>query len=169
MSCEYCEEYHIEEKEHQMSLTHQTNEYNHFNSMRGTHVDVETWEQREQVIDNYKDVLENESFDCPISTCDFITLNKDAMLEHESSCFGARLNKVAEPPIIENYLECNDCGKKFYDKGQKLKPKYALKHHQQSCKTLMPKKLRAQIKKNLASVDDLEILKKIQALIDNSK
>ena len=34
MSCEYCGVYHIEDKQHQMSLTHQTNEYNHFNSMR---------------------------------------------------------------------------------------------------------------------------------------
>jgi len=168
MSCEYCEEYHIEEKEHQMSLTHQTNEFNHFNSMRGTQVDVETWEQREQVIDNYKDVLENDSFSCPISTCEFITLNKDAMLEHESSCFGARLNQLCEP-VNETFVECKDCGKKFYDKGQKLKPKYALKYHQQSCKALMPKKLKVQIKKSLVFVDDLEVLKKIQALIDNSK
>jgi hypothetical protein len=166
MSCEYCKEYHIDEKAHQMSLTHQINEYNHFNNMRGSQVDVETWEQREQVIDNYKDILENDSFSCPISTCDFITLIKDAMLEHEASCFGAILNNIIEP-VDEKYVECEDCGKKFYDKGQKLKPKYALKHHQQTCKRLMPKKLRADIKKSLASIDDLDILKKIKALIDN--
>tara|TARA_R110002074_G_scaffold109975_1_gene236961 strand:- start:36 stop:542 length:507 start_codon:yes stop_codon:yes gene_type:complete len=168
MSCEYCGVYHIEDKQHQMSLTHQTNEFNHFNSMRGTQVDVETWKQREQVIDNYNDVLENESFSCPISTCDFITLNKDAMLEHEANCFGARLNETTEP-VNENYVECKDCGKRFYDKGQKLKPKYALKYHQQSCKALLPKKLKVEIKKSLLFVDNIEILKKIQTLINNCK
>tara|TARA_R110000744_G_scaffold128722_2_gene235975 strand:+ start:1531 stop:2031 length:501 start_codon:yes stop_codon:yes gene_type:complete len=165
MSCEYCEEYHIENKEHQMSLTHQTNEYNHFNSLRGTQVDVATWGEREQVIDNYKDILDNDSFDCPISSCDFVTLNKDAMLEHEANCFGARITEITQP-VNENFIACKDCGKKFYDKGQKLKPKYALKHHQQTCSLLLPKKIRANIKKQLSSIDNLDLLKKIQALLD---
>ena len=167
MSCEYCEEYHIESKAHQMSLTHQTNEFNHFNSLRGKQVDEETWKEREQVIDNYKDVLDSDSFTCPISTCNFETTNTIDMLEHETTCFGARIISKEPDPLAISFVECKDCGKKFYDKGQKLKPKYALKHHQQTCKNNLPKKLRANIKRNLASVNDLELLKKIQSLIDN--
>tara|TARA_R110001632_G_scaffold211275_1_gene336682 strand:+ start:165 stop:650 length:486 start_codon:yes stop_codon:yes gene_type:complete len=45
-----------------------------------------------------------------------------------------------------DYEECPLCFKRFYDKGQKLKPKYALSHHEQTCYQKLFKKQKKFIK-----------------------
>jgi len=45
-----------------------------------------------------------------------------------------------------NYEECPLCYKRFYDTGQKLKPKYALAHHEKTCYLKLFKKQKKTIK-----------------------
>ncbi len=45
-----------------------------------------------------------------------------------------------------SFVECELCNKRFYDNGQKLKPKYALAHHEQTCYLKLFKKQKKSIK-----------------------
>jgi len=61
-----------------------------------------------------------------------------------------------------NNVRCDICYKIFYDKGQKLKPKYALTHHQKTCREITPKKFKNLIKQYLVDINDFEFIKKME-------
>ena len=61
-----------------------------------------------------------------------------------------------------NNVKCDICNKIFYDKGQKLKPKYALTYHQKTCKNIAPKKFKNLIKQYLEDIHDFEFIKKME-------
>ena len=89
-----------------------------------------------------------------LDKCNKTFNSKYELLQHEVGCF--KIEKIGNS-IQYKFVECSICGKKFYDKGQKLKPKYALAHHLKSCRKLLIKKQRKQIKTMLDSANDLQI------------
>jgi len=89
-----------------------------------------------------------------LNKCNKTFNSKYELLQHEVGCYN--IEKIGSS-IQYKFAECNICGKKFYDKGQKLKPKYALSHHLKSCRKLLIKKQRKEIKSMLETATDLQI------------
>jgi len=92
-----------------------------------------------------------------VGECDKTFNSKYDLLHHELGCFN--IEKTGSS-IQYKYIECSICGKKFYDKGQKLKPKYARNHHENSCRKTMIKRQKIFIKKALddASNEQIKII-----------
>jgi len=89
-----------------------------------------------------------------LDQCNKTFSSKYELLQHEVGCFN--IQKIGSS-IQYKFVECSICGKKFYDKGQKFKPKYALSHHLKVCKKTKKKKQKAKIKSMLDNATDSQI------------
>ena len=155
MKCEYCsvEVSDIELEQHNESVTHQHNEYKLLE--KAVEMNVET---REDLFDyrRLKKLFdENKIFSCGKTYFDGCNCNDGSLIEilaQEKCCYNEFRNKknINEDFFIEadkhsnhepyKYIECDMCSKKFYDKGQKLKPIYALNTHKKICKQAQTRK-----------------------------
>ncbi len=152
---------------HHQSLTHLTNEYRShlLNRKNKDKMSIEKWQERESRISEHKEYLEDSEFECP--NCPFTSDEADSMLKHEEECMGLRV--VVKEEEIYPFIKCNDCGQKFFDRGQKMKPKYLLNRHKKNCARMMVKNSKKRLKSWLDENDNVNILKKMLLLIDNDE
>ncbi len=157
----------LEYKKHHTSFTHLTNEYRtHLLSRKNKEeTNQEEWQTREASIQDYKDLVEMEDLNCP--NCPFHCDEAETMLKHEEECMGLRV--VVKEEEVYPFIKCNDCGQKFFDRGQKMKPKYLLNRHKKNCARTMVKNGKKRLKSWLDSNDNVNILKKMLLLIDNDE
>jgi hypothetical protein len=94
--------------------------------------------------------------------CNFTAETKEELMAHERTCFHIKEREVESK--FKN-LECDICGKKFYDKGQKFKPIYALNAHKKTCSKTLKKRTCIFIKENLDKLPIGDLLK-IKSLIE---
>lgn len=87
--------------------------------------------------------------------CGFVASSQEELMVHERTC----LSITTTRPLVEGeFLQCEYCNKKFYDRGQKKKPKYALNAHKKNCKQNLDRNRKLYIKKFLleASSEDIK-------------
>lgn len=94
--------------------------------------------------------------------CNFKADSKEELMAHERTCFHIRERHIE---LNNKHLECDICGKKFYDKGQKFKPIYALNAHKKTCSKTLKKRTCIYIKENLDNLT-IEQLQKIKSMIE---
>tara|TARA_R110000822_G_scaffold929_6_gene4031 strand:+ start:3594 stop:4127 length:534 start_codon:yes stop_codon:yes gene_type:complete len=109
--------------------------------------------------------LYEKNFECCKSKyddgCNFIAKSQEELIDHEKKC----LNIIETRPAIEpEYVQCDICNKKFYDKGQKKKPQYSLNAHVIKCKLNKDKNRLKYIQKYLQEGDS-ETIKNIFFII----
>jgi hypothetical protein len=140
--------------------------YNYLNNLRHNHIDSP---QTYKAMRSHKNTIDNidktknyvcsrnqnkDAGDCRFKYCNYKADTREELLAHEQTCFNIK-ETLLDKPI--KFLECNFCGKKFYDKGQKLKPIYALNHHKKTCKNSLKKRRIAFIKKFLIDINDIDL------------
>ncbi len=82
--------------------------------------------------------------------CNFVAKNEEELIEHEKKC----LKIICTRPLIEpDFVQCEICNKKFFDRGQKKKPQYALNAHKVKCKLNKDKNRLKYIQKYLLEGD----------------
>jgi len=157
----------LEYKKHHTSFTHKTNEYRTclLNRKNPNKQSLEEYRHREERIEDYRDMVNDGNIECP--SCHFTTDEAETMLIHEEECMGLRV--VVKEEEIYPFIKCNDCGQKFFDRGQKMKPKYLLNRHKKNCARMMVKNGKKRLKSWLDSNDNVNILKKMLLLIDNDE
>jgi len=152
MKCEVCrvEVNDLEVEQHNESITHQYNEYKFLEELVAK--DEETREELNDFRRLKKFFEENKIFSCGKTYFDGCNCNDGSLTEllaQEKCCYNEYRNKKTndedfsiEPKDTEpyKYIECDMCYKKFYDKGQKLKPIYALNTHRKICKQAQTRK-----------------------------
>jgi len=172
-NCEYCGDYNASYEEgHIDSETHQ---YNCFLSMKNdlkcrdeNGISIKEVRILEQHINNMQIKYNlNEKVECgnvDNTDCKFIGTLKEVMV-HERQCIGFQRGNEKK----YNFIECDKCNKRFYDKGQKMKPIYSLNAHSKLCgglqKKAIKKKLIQSIKEKNLTID---VLNKIQEILDSN-
>jgi hypothetical protein len=157
------------------TLVYNTKMYNHLNNLRHNKLDSpETYKAMKQYKEHLDHIDKTKNYTCSriqnkdmhdarYKYCNYKAETREELMAHERTCFNIR---ETTGQINHKYLECNLCGKKFYDKGQKLKPIYALNHHKTICKSTLDKRRKAHIKKfllNASSEDTQEIFNIVMA------
>ena len=163
MNCSICDcsyKDNKDKKHHMMSITHQTNEYNQALEAR-INKDDSAYLEREGIISDYKCLEEDTQFEC--AKCNKVTTSIKDMIQHERHCMNVELTHIIKP---ENFLSCDDCGYKIYERGQKFKPAYMMNRHKTVCKDRKTKKQIKAIKDSLNTLDK-SVVDEIFKLISN--
>ena len=153
-NCSICKiDYEINEMGdiHDESLTHQ---FNYYNTLKELYQADELDKEDIFVYRNKKKLFDNINFNCGFSyigDCNYNSSMAD-VIQHEKTCFKEFniANPRANTILIDTnaaaanqgykFLSCDYCDKKFYEKGQKLKPLYALNNHKKKCIDLQTRK-----------------------------
>lgn len=153
MKCECCnvEVDENDKEKHDESITHRYNEYNFLKEL----VENNDNNADQEEIFDYRRLKkffeETHTFNCGKSFFDDANCHCHAgsladVIQQERLCY-KEFNKekiidknIEEKPEPFKFIACDLCGKKFYDKGQKLKPIYALNNHRKTCKQVQTKK-----------------------------
>tara|TARA_R110000822_G_scaffold20158_3_gene64938 strand:- start:335 stop:895 length:561 start_codon:yes stop_codon:yes gene_type:complete len=167
--CDVCECSYIlnnnGEDEHEESINHQ---YNYYKSLKilydNDNLDqCDVYEYR-----NKKKHFESKSHQCGKCMFDECNFNGslNEVLQHELTCYNEfNDKKLNNKDNIDNedlkFIKCNLCYKKFYDRGQKIKPIYVLNQHKKICIKTYIKKLKKKMHNFIdekATDDDIKIM-----------
>ena len=151
MKCELCSVVvnDLEVEQHEESVTHQYKLYKFLEDL------VAKNEENSYELNDYRRLKKHfegtKIFCCGKTFFDGCNCNEGTLMEvlaQEKCCYDEFKNNklIVEVDDCEQeqqpykYIECNMCSKKFYDKGQKLKPIYALNNHKKICKQAQTRK-----------------------------
>tara|TARA_R100001591_G_scaffold107711_1_gene116740 strand:+ start:68 stop:550 length:483 start_codon:yes stop_codon:yes gene_type:complete len=157
--CKYCE---VNIEDNHADYTCWQNELNYLMCARTC--DPKEWETRESRKKDLKDLLSDE-FVCEITGKSFDTLEQ--VLEHERVNMNAKV--IDRQEKMYKSISCPDCGKKFYDRGQKMPVKYLLNRHKKKCGLLQTKNLKITLKQWIAENDNVNKLKKMLAIANSDE
>ena len=163
MNCSICDCIYKDnnhKKEHLMSITHQTNEYNQALEAR-INKDDSTYLEREGIISDYKCLEEDTQFEC--AKCSKVTTSIKDMILHENHCINVEVNHTI---LSHKVLSCDECGYKIYERGQKFKPEYMMNRHKTVCVQRKRKRQIKAIKDSLNTLDK-SVVDEIFKLISN--
>ena len=178
MSVEYCEICSIEYKLDKLygSLIHDqsnTHDYNYFNKLKELDQANGLDQADIYVLRRKRELFDNTNYQCVMlawdKDCNFEG-SLSEVLQHEKHCLEEfrNTNEKNHIEVFENYkfIQCDLCDKKFYEKGQKLKPIYALNLHKKSCSNIQIKKKVAHLIEHLKSFKNVRT-KEEKDYIDN--
>ena len=172
-NCEYCGKYNdTYEEGHLDSETHQ---YNYFLSLKNdwncrveNGLNINDQRILDETISKMKSQYDkNEIVECgnvDNTECKFSGSLKEVMV-HERCCIG--FERTIEQKSI--FVECDKCNKRFYDKGQKMKPIYSLNAHKKLCGGLQKKAIKKKVIQSIKEQNlSIDVLNKIQEILDTN-